>query len=48
MHRNHNVKTFLLGADNYAVTAYPNVDYAFIVALVVLLDEVNADRSGVD
>ncbi|XP_065857236.1 protein LURP-one-related 15-like [Euphorbia lathyris] len=40
MHRGHNLKTAMLDADNFAVTVYPNVDYAFIVALVVVLDEI--------
>ncbi|GMJ08529.1 hypothetical protein like AT5G01750 [Hibiscus trionum] len=44
MHRNHNVRSLVINADNYGITAYPNVDYAFIVALVVILDEIN--RSG--
>ncbi|XP_022761320.1 protein LURP-one-related 15-like [Durio zibethinus] len=48
MHRKHNVKTMVFDTDTYGVTAYPNVDYAFIVALVVVLDEINADRSGED
>ncbi|KAF2305218.1 hypothetical protein GH714_003143 [Hevea brasiliensis] len=48
MHRRHTLKTALLEADNFAVTVYPNVDYAFIVALVVVLDEINNDRSGED
>ncbi|KAJ4841475.1 hypothetical protein Tsubulata_015700 [Turnera subulata] len=48
MHRKHSLSTFVLDADSFAVTVYPNVDYAFVVALVVLLDEINADRSGAD
>lgn len=48
MHRGHNLATHLLDADNFEVTVYPNVDFAFIVALVVVLDEINADRSGQD
>ncbi|KAJ8898934.1 hypothetical protein K2173_008428 [Erythroxylum novogranatense] len=48
MFKRHTVKTALLDTDNFAVTVYPNVDYAFIVALVVVLDEINADRSGQD
>ncbi|XVE80797.1 hypothetical protein DITRI_Ditri15bG0009000 [Diplodiscus trichospermus] len=48
MHRKHSLQSIVLDADNYGVTAYPNVDYAFIVALVVILDEINADRSGED
>ncbi|KAK8481102.1 hypothetical protein V6N11_047845 [Hibiscus sabdariffa] len=41
MHRNHNVRSLVINADNYGITAYPNVDYAFIVALVIILDEIN-------
>ncbi|XP_039057407.1 protein LURP-one-related 10-like [Hibiscus syriacus] len=41
MHRNHNIRSLVINADNYGITAYPNVDYAFIVALVVILDEMN-------
>ncbi|XVF65904.1 hypothetical protein PTKIN_Ptkin09bG0288200 [Pterospermum kingtungense] len=48
MHRKHNVQSVVFGADSYGVTAYPNVDYAFIVSLVVVLDEINADRKGED
>ncbi|KAJ6739660.1 hypothetical protein OIU74_004421 [Salix koriyanagi] len=48
MHRKHSLKSSILGTDNFGVTVYPNVDYAFITALVVILDEINADRSGED
>lgn len=48
MHRRHTLKTAILESDNFAVTVYPNVDYAFIVALVVVLDEINEDRRGDD
>ncbi|KAH0723103.1 hypothetical protein KY290_006660 [Solanum tuberosum] len=34
--------------DNFGVTVCPNVDYAFVVALVVILEEINVDRSGED
>jgi len=30
--------------DHFSVTVYPNVDYAFIVALIVVLDETNEDE----
>ncbi|KAL3617412.1 hypothetical protein CASFOL_037733 [Castilleja foliolosa] len=43
MHRNHSAQSILLGKDSFGVTVYPNVDYAFIVALVVLLKEINED-----
>uniref|UniRef100_A0A6N2KI10 Uncharacterized protein n=1 Tax=Salix viminalis TaxID=40686 RepID=A0A6N2KI10_SALVM len=48
MHRLHSLATMILDSDSFGVTVYPNVDYAFIVALVVILDEINADRSGED
>ncbi|PWA50706.1 hypothetical protein CTI12_AA470430 [Artemisia annua] len=36
MHKKHTVQSIALGKDTFAVTVYPNVDYAFIVALVVI------------
>ncbi|XP_057489556.1 protein LURP-one-related 10-like [Actinidia eriantha] len=44
MHRKHSVQSIVLGKDMFAVTVYPHVDYAFIVALVVVLEEINEDR----
>jgi uncharacterized protein YxjI len=35
----------LLGMDTYSVSVFPHVDYAFIAALVVILDEMH---TGVD
>ncbi|KAI9074908.1 hypothetical protein K1719_043137 [Acacia pycnantha] len=43
MHKKHTVQSVLIGKDNFVVTVYPNVDYAFIVALIVILDEINDD-----
>ncbi|KAG8377098.1 hypothetical protein BUALT_Bualt09G0133200 [Buddleja alternifolia] len=48
MHRKHTASSILLGKDKFGVTVYPNVDYAFIVALIVILEEINTDRSGQD
>lgn len=48
MHKKHTAQSILLGKDTFGVTVYPNVDYAFITAIVVILDEINADRSGRD
>lgn len=31
------------GKDTVGITVYPNVDYALIVALVVILEEINED-----
>ncbi|EYU41982.1 hypothetical protein ABFS82_10G007700 [Erythranthe guttata] len=44
MHRNHSAESILLGKDSFGVTVYPNVDYAFIVSLIVILEEINTDR----
>ncbi|XP_062166868.1 protein LURP-one-related 15-like [Alnus glutinosa] len=43
MHKKLTVKSVLIGKDNFSVTIYPSVDYAFIVALVVILDGINHD-----
>ncbi|KAK7349728.1 hypothetical protein VNO77_07343 [Canavalia gladiata] len=43
MHRKHNAQSIVLGKDNFMVTVYPNVDYAFVVALILILDEINKD-----
>ncbi|XP_010490512.1 PREDICTED: protein LURP-one-related 15 [Camelina sativa] len=43
MHRKHTVQSVFLGKDNFSVTVYPNVDYAFIASLVVILDDVNRE-----
>ncbi|CAK7343654.1 unnamed protein product [Dovyalis caffra] len=48
MHRKHTLTTAVLDKDNFEVTVYPNVDYAFIVALIVVLDEINANRNSKD
>ncbi|XP_045799099.1 protein LURP-one-related 10-like [Trifolium pratense] len=44
MHKKHTIKSLLIGKDHFAVTVYPNVDYAFIVSLIVILDEINDDE----
>ncbi|CAN6171459.1 unnamed protein product [Urochloa humidicola] len=46
MKRKFTVSNVLLGKDTFCVTVFPNVDYVFIVALVVILDEVHRDRSN--
>ncbi|KAK2973895.1 hypothetical protein RJ640_025604 [Escallonia rubra] len=38
MHKKRSAKSVLLGMDKFMVTVNPNVDYAFVVSLVVLLD----------
>jgi len=46
MHKKHSVQSVLLGKDKFMVTVYPNVDYAFIAAIIVILDGINKDDSG--
>ncbi|KAM3737856.1 hypothetical protein ACB098_09G087900 [Castanea mollissima] len=41
MHKKYTVQSILIGNDNFIVTVYPNIDHAFIVALIVILDEIN-------
>ncbi|KVH94921.1 protein LURP-one-related 15-like [Cynara cardunculus var. scolymus] len=48
MHKKHTVQSIALGKDTFAVTVYPNVDYAFIVALVVILHEINEEKNDAD
>ncbi|KAK1283250.1 Protein LURP-one-related 15 [Acorus calamus] len=48
MKRKYTVTNVLMGRDTFGVTVYPNIDYAFVVALVVILDEINRDRMGDD
>lgn len=43
MHKKQTVQSFVMGKDNFSVTIYPNIDYAFIVALIVILDEINQE-----
>ncbi|CAH8278878.1 unnamed protein product [Arabidopsis lyrata] len=43
MHRKHTVQSVFLEKDNFSVTMYPIVDYAFIASLVVILDDDNRE-----
>ncbi|PKA51867.1 Protein LURP-one-related 15 [Apostasia shenzhenica] len=40
----HKLKDKIMGKDVFGVSVYPNVDYAFIAAVVVVLHEINEDR----
>ncbi|XP_015086878.1 protein LURP-one-related 10-like [Solanum pennellii] len=42
MHEIITTKSLLIGKDNFMVTMYPNIDQAFIVSLIVVLDAINA------
>ncbi|XP_010553137.1 PREDICTED: protein LURP-one-related 15 [Tarenaya hassleriana] len=46
MHKKHTAQSILLGKDNFTVTVYPNVDYAFIVSLIVMLDDMNREDAA--
>lgn len=48
MHKKHSVESVLLGKTKFMVTVYPNVDYAFIVALIAILDGINKDDLDYD
>ncbi|OEL31530.1 Protein LURP-one-related 15 [Dichanthelium oligosanthes] len=44
MNRQFTVSNVLLGKDTFGVTVFPHVDYVFIAALVVILDEIHRER----
>ncbi|KAK8604906.1 hypothetical protein V6N13_082371 [Hibiscus sabdariffa] len=44
MHKKYSVESVVLGKDKFMVTVYPSVDYAFVVALVAILDGINHDH----
>ncbi|KAI3997932.1 hypothetical protein MKX01_032547 [Papaver californicum] len=46
MHKNKTVRDKVHGKDIYSVTIYPNVDYAFVIAMRVVLNETNTSRSN--
>lgn len=48
MHKQLGLKSKVLGQDSFSVTVYPQVDFGFIVAVVVVLHEINQDRKGED
>ncbi|RLN33452.1 hypothetical protein C2845_PM03G23990 [Panicum miliaceum] len=45
MNRKFTVSNVLLGKDTFGVTVFPHVDYVFVAALVVILDEIHRERS---
>ncbi|KAI9115943.1 hypothetical protein K1719_012873 [Acacia pycnantha] len=42
MREKHTFEELVLGETNFMVTVYPNVDYAFIVALILMQDRINS------
>ncbi|KAL5740268.1 hypothetical protein ACOSQ2_029448 [Xanthoceras sorbifolium] len=43
MHKEHTIQSIILGKEKFMVTIYPNIDHAFIVSLIVILNEINKD-----
>ena len=43
MRRKYTVANVLIGRETFAIRVYAGIDYAFIVALVVILDEINKE-----
>ncbi|MCL7035972.1 hypothetical protein MKW94_014994 [Papaver nudicaule] len=46
MHKNKAVRDKVRGKDTFSLTVYPNVDYAFVVAMIGVLDEINTPSSS--
>jgi hypothetical protein len=44
MSRKFTISNVLLDKDTFVVTVFPHVDYVFIAALVVILDEVHREK----
>lgn len=42
MHLKESAQSYFLGTDTFMITIYPHIDYVLIVALVVILDAINA------
>ncbi|KAK3227450.1 hypothetical protein Dsin_007312 [Dipteronia sinensis] len=46
MHKKYTVQSILMGKDKFLVKVYPNIDYVFIIALIVILEGINKVDSG--
>lgn len=44
INRKYTAANVVLGKDTFVVNVFPNVDYVFIAALVVILDEIHRER----
>ncbi|KAF6152642.1 hypothetical protein GIB67_008079 [Kingdonia uniflora] len=42
MHKKNTAQSLLLGKDTFTATVYANVDYAFIVSLIIVLNAINS------
>uniref|UniRef100_J3MJK8 Protein LURP-one-related 15 n=1 Tax=Oryza brachyantha TaxID=4533 RepID=J3MJK8_ORYBR len=45
MSRKYTAASVVLGKDIFGITVFPQVDYVFVAALVVILDDVHRDKS---
>ncbi|KAM7262399.1 hypothetical protein ACFE04_000082 [Oxalis oulophora] len=43
MHKKTTIQSVIMGKDKFMLTVYPNIDYAFAVALIVVLDDINGE-----
>ncbi|KAJ0028839.1 hypothetical protein Pint_34996 [Pistacia integerrima] len=48
LHKNCTAPRILIGKERFMVTVYPNMDYAFIIALIVILDAINSEDDDED
>ncbi|KAJ0028837.1 hypothetical protein Pint_34994 [Pistacia integerrima] len=48
MHMKDTAESILLGKDQFTVTVYPKIDYAFVISLIVILDAINSEGSAAD
>uniref|UniRef100_A0A7N1A487 Uncharacterized protein n=1 Tax=Kalanchoe fedtschenkoi TaxID=63787 RepID=A0A7N1A487_KALFE len=48
VHKKHDIASIILDKDKFVLTVYPFVDYTFMITLVAILQEINADRNGED
>ncbi|KAH9288361.1 hypothetical protein KI387_032478, partial [Taxus chinensis] len=48
MKRKHTVANVLLGKDTFIVVVQAGVDYAFIIALIIIIDEINKEGTEED
>jgi LURP-one-related len=46
VNRQYGMSNVLLEDNTFSLTVYPNVDYAFLVAIIVILDENHKDIKG--
>ena len=43
MKKHHTVKNVVIDKDTYVITVFPNIDQAFILALIMILHELDEE-----